>query len=144
MTELSGISIKDTIDYLEKQIKYVDKFDRERIAALIGIIEPNEEKETFKVGSSVDILEEVHQQMDMVKLLRKQIVAQGVGANPKDLQSLVSTTTSLFAMLTKYSNDIVNQDRIKAIESAVVTVIQKLLPEKQEEFFKVLEENLSE
>jgi hypothetical protein len=46
-------------------------------------------------------------------------------------------------MLTKYSNDIINQDRIKAIETAVAESIKGLAKEVQEEYFERLKELLA-
>jgi hypothetical protein len=47
-------------------------------------------------------------------------------------------------MLTKYSSEMVNQDRIKKIEAAVVEAITTLPKEIQEKYFETLEKLLSE
>jgi hypothetical protein len=90
------------------------------------------------------MLVEVQEQMQMVRLLRAQITSLGANANPKDLQALVSTSTSLFAMLTKYSDQMINQERIKKIELSVAAAIKTLDLEVQEAYFDNLERLLSE
>lgn len=140
-------SIEEVVEYLERHFKYATHADKVRLAALLNmsynaspVVDPGD----FKVGSSVDILEECQQQMALVRMIRTQILTQGANANPKDLQSLVSTTTSLFAMLTKFQSEMINQDRIKSIESAVVAAIKNLEPEVQDRFYNELEELLGE
>lgn len=145
MIELK-ISIAEVISYLREHFKYATHPERLELAELLNVKYTSSAAidDDFQVNSSTDILEEVQEQMKMVRLIRAQITSQGVLANPKDLQALVSTTTSLFAMLTKYSNDIVNQDRLKRIENAVVESIKTLDPVVQEAYFETLEAFLNE
>jgi Zn-dependent M16 (insulinase) family peptidase len=137
------LSISEVLSYLEENFKYATHEDRKRLAELLNVAFDSVTHEPVEDGP-IDMLSEVQAQMQMVRMIRKQIIALGSKANPKDLQSLVSTSTSLFGMLTKYSNDIINQDRIKAIESAVVEAIKDLGPDVQGEYFRKLEELLGE
>lgn len=145
-----GLSIDDVLAYLKKHFKYATHAHRIELAEILKVPfrldkpaasgQPGE----FRIDNSFDILEEVKEQMGLVRILRAQILKAGVQASPKDLQSLVSTTTSLFAMLTKYSSEIHNQDRIKSIETAVTELISEMVPELQTRYFNRLEELLSE
>lgn len=133
------LSIRDVLDFLEANWKYAKKEEKESLAKLLNAVYVPEKV----IDEPIDMLTEVQEQMKMLRVLRSQITSLGVDANPKDLQSLVSTSTSLFAMLTKYSNDMVNQDRIKKIEAAVVESVKTLSEEVQTHFFGKLEELLS-
>jgi len=142
-----NFTIKEVVEYLEKHFKYAEHEERVKLAALLNVsytaplvLNP----EDFRIDSTVDILEEVKAQMQMVRMMRTQILNQGINASAKELQSLVATSTSLFGMLTKYSVDIINQDRIKAIEAAVLEVVKDWAKEAQDKFFAKLEELLNE
>jgi hypothetical protein len=135
------ISTHEAVDFLERNFKYVTLEERMRLANKLKV-SYSPENESFKVGDPIDILTEVQEQMQMVRLIRQKVMSSG--ANPKEMQSLVSTTTSLFAMLTKHSDAMVNQDRIKKIEAAVVEAIKELPPPNQEIYFTKLTELLSE
>jgi hypothetical protein len=140
------LSIDEVIDYLTEHWTYVKHPHKVKLAALLNLsYSPKQtEQSDFRVGEPVDMLTEVQEQMTMVRVIRSRIMSLGENADPKALQSLVSTTTSLFAMLTKYSSEMVNQDRIKKIEAAVVEAITTLPKEIQEKYFETLEKLLSE
>jgi len=144
--EQLDLGIADVLSWLEKNLKYADHSDRVALAALLNVsyTEINPSHTDFRIDSPVDILDEVQEQMKLVRTIRMQIHSKGLDANPKDLQSLVGVTTTLFAMLTKYNADIMNQDRIKSIENAVTHSIKTLSPEIQEAYFAELERLLSE
>lgn len=144
--EQLDLGIADVLSWLEKNLKYADHSDRVALAALLNVSYTaiNPSHTDFRIDSPVDILDEVQEQMKMVRTIRTQISSKGIDANPKDLQALVGVTTTLFAMLTKYNSDIMNQERIKSIENAVTHAIKTLSPEIQEAYFAELERLLSE
>ena len=130
--KLEGIAIQDVIDYLEEHKKYVSMPMRERIAKFLAISLPVEQESS----EPVDILDEVKEQMKLVRQIRLQVIADGY--NTRDMKDLVSTSNTLFATLTKYSNDIENQEKVKRIESATLEALKLLESEVQEVFFDAL------
>jgi hypothetical protein len=90
------------------------------------------------------MLFEIKEQMEMVRTLRQKVLENKGESQIRELKDLISSTTSLFAMYTKYSADIVNQDRMKKIEMAVVESVKMLEPNIQDKYYEYLEELLSE
>lgn len=144
MLSISGkeLSIPQAVNFLIDNKKYIDQSQLHRLANSLGVAEilPRKEEE---VGS-MDLLLEIQEQMEMVRVLRRNILAKGETAATKDLKDLISTSTTLFSMLTKLNSDVLNQDRLRKIESATVRAIEKLPLEVQKEFFNDLEGNLSD
>lgn len=141
------LSIEEVIAYLTEHWVYVKHPEKVKLAALLNLsysVTEAVDPKDFRVGEPIDILAEVQEQMSMLRMIRTQIMSMGGKADPKALQSLVSTSTSLFSMLTKFQSEMLNQDRIKKIEAAVVESIKTLGQEEQDAYFANLERLLSE
>ncbi len=140
------LSIPQVIDFLVDNRKYIDPADLDRLAKQLNmpvISQGVDEAESVQVGS-LDLLMEVQEQMVMVRTLRRNISAMGKAASTKDLKDLISTSTSLFSMLTKLHDDVLNQDRLRKIENATIKAIEGLPVEVRNRFFDALEEYLDE
>lgn len=134
------LSIDEAIDFLSLNRKYISDASLQRLRALLPQVATDEPDD----DSAFDLITEVKEQMAVVRKMRQIITERGDEVNPKDLKDLIGASTSLFAMLTKLHNDIINQDRLRKIEHATVTAIATLEPEAQELFFKHLSESLEE
>jgi hypothetical protein len=132
-----NMSMHEVVAFLEKNFKYADQGHRDRLRLLVGETEPK-----FKVDTNLDMLQECHEQMALVRMLRSRVSASGMNGSTKDLKDLISASTALFSMLTKYSSDITNQDSIKKIEAATVAAISTLSPAIQNKFFAELGKRL--
>ena len=138
------LSLNEAIDFLESNSKYLFDDHRKRLIALLNIHHKPEPSDTFNVGNSGDMLFEIKEQMEMVRALRQKVLANQGDTQIRELKDLISSTTTLFAMYTKYSADIVNQDRMKKVESAVVESLKMLEPQVQDRYYEHLEELLGE
>jgi hypothetical protein len=137
-------SLDQVIDFLESKRQYIFDDHRKRIIALVNLHHQPDSSDNFNVGNSGDMLFEIKEQMEMVRTLRQKVLENKGESQIRELKDLISSTTSLFAMYTKYSADIVNQDRMKKIEMAVVESLKMLEPNIQDKYYEYLEELLSE
>lgn len=138
-----ALSVEEIIGHLRSVWVYVTHEERKELAGLLGLKLELGMSNDHADDSPVEIIEEVKEQLKMVRHIRKSIMSMGDKANPKELQSLVSTSSTLFATLTKYSNDIENQEKVKKIESATLEALKLLESEVQEVFFDALTKYLS-
>jgi hypothetical protein len=137
-------SLDQVIDFLESKRQYIFDDLRKRLIALVNLHHQPDSSDNFNVGNSGDMLFEIKEQMEMVRTLRQKVLENKGESQIRELKDLISSTTSLFAMYTKYSADIVNQDRMKKIEMAVVESVKMLEPNIQDKYYEYLEELLSE
>lgn len=137
-------SLDQVIDFLESKRQYIFDDHRKRLIALVNLHHQPVSSDNFNVGNSGDMLFEIKEQMEMVRTLRQKVLENKGESQIRELKDLISSTTSLFAMYTKYSADIVNQDRMKKIEMAVVESLKMLEPNIQDKYYEYLEELLSE
>lgn len=128
-------SVQGAIEFLTVNLKYASSEQIEKLRSLVLT------KDEIRDDGKFNILSEVQAQMDMVRKLRKRIESSEDLA-VREIRDLVTSSTQLFAMLTKMNNEIVNQDRIRKIEEAVITTIKSLTPEAQDCFFTELEKRL--
>ena len=126
-------SVQDAIDFLAKNQKYISREQLTELSALI----PSKILPTLPTSS--DFVSELSEQLEMVKTLRSAID----GDDPRQIKDLVSASTTLFSMITKLNDDILNQQRIRKIENATVEAIKTLPEESREAFYVALGERFS-
>lgn len=90
----------------------------------------------------MDLRAEILQQMNLLQILRKNVAQKADKLSNRDLKDMVNTTNSLFSMLTRLSTDILSQDRVQKLESAIISTVKTLDVEQQDLFFKTLESDL--
>ena len=136
-------SVQDAIDFLTTHQKYISKDQMNSLAALTGVAlntsNPLSSVPAPTLPTSSDFVTELSEQLEMVKTLRSAID----GDDPRQIKDLVSASTTLFSMITKLNEDILNQQRIRKIENATVEAIKSLPEEAREAFYMVLEERFS-
>lgn len=138
---MSCSSIDEAVDFLASNAKYISDAAFRRLRNLQPMRPlpslPGESAGKF------DLLAEVQEQMAVVQALRRKLTdVDALDVSPRDLKDLITTSTSLFSMLTKQHNDIMNQDRVRKIEAATVSVILTLPQEMQDKFFGELHKSL--
>jgi hypothetical protein len=133
------LSVDDAIDFLCVHRKYISDSSFKRLQ----VIMPQAPAEADNT-SPFDLLTEVQEQMGVVRKMRQIITDRGDEVNPRDLKDLIGASTSLFSMLTKMHNDIINQDRLRKIEQATVAAVMTLPPAEQELFFTTLSASLED
>ena len=135
---MSCVSTEEAANFLEENYQYISKSDETTIIKALSNIGVMRKPATFE---EFDMLDEVQEQMQMVRDLRKTIMASD--SNTRDVKDLITSSTQLFTMLTKMKSEINNQDKLSKIEEATVTVVKSLPLEAQGLFFDTLEELLS-
>lgn len=135
---MSCVSTEEAANFLEENYQYISKSDETTIIKALSNIGVMRKPATFE---EFDMLDEVQEQMQMVRDLRKTIMASD--SNTRDVKDLITSSTQLFTMLTKMKSEINNQDKLSKIEEATVTAVKSLPLEAQGLFFDTLEELLS-
>ena len=140
--KLEGVAIQDVINYLAQHKKYVTIPLRQQLIDVLDLVSLIEgQKPKYYSDEPVDIVEEVQEQLKLVRQIRLEVSESET--KTKDLSDLVRTSNTLFATLTKYNNDIENQEKVKKLERATVSSLSELAPEEQEKFLNELERVLS-
>jgi hypothetical protein len=128
------MQIEESLEFLKENAKYL-RPNHERV--LLEILD--EIGAQYKL-ESFDVLDEVKEQMRVVRNLRRNL--EGKDASARELRDLAGASTQLFTMLTKMQGEITNQDRLQKIEEAVVETMKVMDKPTQDLFFKTLEELL--
>ena len=98
-------------------------------------------------GADFDLAEEINSQIKVVRALRAKILGEdgslNEGINAREAKELIASGTTMVSTLMKHHKDIVNQDRLMAVEAATIEAVKTLPPENQEAFFETLERGLA-
>jgi len=90
--------------------------------------------------------EEVTMQLTVLKAVRDKVISHEgklvSGQTVKDAKDLIQSSASLLQLLQKLRNEIINSDRLKAVEDAVITTLKGKDEEVLLEFMDNLRENL--
>lgn len=95
-------------------------------------------------GLDFDLLEEVKEQLKVIRLMRAATVdtSRGTIESVKEAKEVVSSSTSLLSLLTKLYGDIYNMSRLRAIELATVETIKEQGEEVYGSFLEKLHRHL--
>ena len=99
-------------------------------------------------GADFDLVQEMNDQIRVVRALRNKVIDPETGAikgdhSARDAKELIGSSNTMLASLMKFHDKIVNQDRVRAIEHATIEVVKTLPKESQEKFFEALEQALA-
>jgi len=163
------LSISDCLSFLEANSRYLGDAEWSRIAQLLqssGFFETSErsfagtpeggprtlfsgalvEAKTLNPTGDIelDMLREVKEQMIFIQALRQNVVGRLSTLATRDLKDLITTTNSVFSMLTRLQAQIVNQDQVLRLQNATLAAISALPVEAQQEFSRIFEEKFVE
>lgn len=158
-------SIELCLDFLENHAKYLTEEHLTRLSALAParieyieattpIPEPpkqevlgfDSEIDTAELETSgdpmLDLRAQLGEQMKLLQILRQNVAKKASKLSSRDLKDLVNTTNSVFSMLVRLDDTILNQDRARKLEAAVVETVKSLSEDQQAVFFQKFEDNL--
>ncbi len=99
--------------------------------------------------ANFDLMQELDTQLKTVRALRNAILTETnelrEGMTTKDVMELNRTSTNLTNLLMKHHKDVVNMDRLRAVEEAVLSVIMTWPEaEEREKFVAAMEKALAD
>lgn len=101
---------------------------------------------TIDFDEEYDIRDELHTMMKMVQAMRASVLTQDnritQDTTITEVKAVIDSSLRLATMLTKANREIINTDRIKAIESCFLSVIGDMPTEKQKEYVDILEKRM--
>jgi hypothetical protein len=95
--------------------------------------------------ASFDVAGEVEQQINAVKAIRDAVMPNGVlaeGISARDAKDVVTSGSTLLVSLMRFHKEIVNMNRLRNLERAVVEVLMEESPELRERVVARLAERL--
>lgn len=99
-------------------------------------------------GADFDLTSEINQQIRLVRAMRSKVLGEnGHLKNEIPVREARETITSSNAMiqqLMKHHKDVMNMERMRAVETATIEAVKTLPDEQQAEFFGRLESLLAE
>lgn len=98
-------------------------------------------------GADFDIASEINDQIRVVRALRSTIVDEDGslkdGIAPREAKEMISAGSTMLASLMKFHEKVINQDRMRAVETATIDTIKTLPEQQQDDFFAALESALA-
>lgn len=138
----------DLSHHLDMIHRHVDQLTEEQSRDLLVIIAPRAGASGEDYGADFDLKGEVAQQIRSVRAMRSQVMDPSgrinAGMLPRDVKELVTASTTLLKTLITVHEQVINFDRMKAVEDATVEAIKTLSGRAQKAFFEELDRRLEE
>lgn len=138
----------DLTGALELIHRHPDALTQEQAIDLFTILREHIPDVGEEYGANFDLKAEVAQQIRSVRAMRNQVMDSAgrvnEGMQPRDVKELVTASTTLLKMLVNVHEQVINFDRMKAVEDATVEAIKTLPQEAQNAFFEELDRRLEE
>jgi len=110
----------------------------------LGMVVDNHRKVNF--DEDYDVRDELHVMMQMVQAVRSSVLTSdnriARDTTVVEIKAILDTSMRLTALLSKSNKEIINMDRIKAVEAAFLSVINDLPTEIQKEYVENLEHRM--
>lgn len=133
MEERQTFSIDQIITMLEDNKSFISPGNMKRLSDLVG---KQTSSPQIKSGD-LDLLAEARELHDLVRTMRNTLTSEG--GDVSEITKLVSASSTLYGLITKYQQDHLNMDRIRKIELATIEAVKTLDAEAQSIFFGELE-----
>jgi len=117
------------------------------VAGLKAIFPDTTQDPSSLYGADFDLTNEINTQLKTVKALRQAILTEDGqirdGMTTKDVTELNRVSTNLTNLLMKHHKEVVNMERMRAIEESVLSVVMTWPDtDERQKFIKALEEAL--
>ena len=118
----------------------------EQVSRLRHSLKSDEEEEHVVYGAGFDLASEVEQQILAVRAARDHVMTRDgrlkSGFSSRDAKDLVTAGSTLLQSLMKHHAEIMNIERMRALEQAVIETLKKADPEIAKSVISKLEERL--
>lgn len=128
---------QDAFEALRDRLQYLNAPDQRELQRLLST-ELQLDGDDF--DHEFDLQEEVNAQLRMLRSLRSRADRENLSV--RETRDVLSSASTLIQMLIKEQEKVVNIDRLRTIEKAVVEAVQTLPQEQQDIFLKNLEGKL--
>ena len=136
--------------HLCQHAKFLSRGQREKLRSALLIVDPTAphvpNQHDLNYDASFDLGSEVSAQIKAVRAIRSYVFdAKGNirdGITSREAKEVISSGSTMLASLMKYHKDVMNMDRLRMLEQAVVEALQEYDPELREQVLKTLEEKL--
>ena len=148
-TTLSS-DLEEAVVHLCQHAKFLSRGQREKLRSALLIVDPTAphvpNQHDLNYDASFDLGSEVSAQIKAVRAIRSYVFdAKGNirdGITSREAKEVISSGSTMLASLMKYHKDVMNMDRLRMLEQAVVEALQEYDPELREQVLKTLEEKL--
>lgn len=127
----------DAFEALKTRLEYLNPIDQRELKRLLTI-ELGEDGDDF--DHDFDLKEEINAQLRMLRTMRSRAERENIST--RELKETLTASSSLITMLIKEQEKVVNIDRLRTVERAVVEAIKEQSHEVQEAFLSFLEGKL--
>lgn len=127
----------DAFEALKTRLEYLNPIDQRELKRLLTI-ELGEDGDDF--DHDFDLKEEINAQLRMLRTMRSRAERENIST--RELKETLTASSSLITMLIKEQEKVVNIDRLRTVERAVVEAIKDQPHEVQEAFLSFLEGKL--
>lgn len=127
----------DAFNALKTRLQYLSSPDQQELKHLL-IAELDEDVEDF--DHEFDLKEEINGQLRMLRTMRSR--AERETLSTREMKETLTAASSLISMLIKEQEKVLNIDRLRTIERAVVEAVKTLPTDAQEAFLTFLEDKL--
>lgn len=149
-------ALKEDLGHALEMIKtyslYLDNGQREQLREVLKRLNPDVPVDEgagspVEYGASFDLASEVEAQIAAVRAVRSTVMSPGgqilPGVSSREAKEVISSGSTLLTTLMKFHEKVVNMDRLRKLESAMLEVLRDKDPQLQEEVLTSLERRLS-
>lgn len=141
----TGVNLDELIDFLVTRKPFLRPEQIHRIQGAFSVpVELPSAPQQERLSAEFDFLAEVQTQINAVQILRNRVIDNDQladGVSVRDAKEALSAATSLITTLNKVYQDIVNANRLRQVEMAVIDTVKKF-PEVHKEFLALLKSRL--
>ena len=139
--------LSDPVEFVCQNSKFLSDEQAERVIEAIrkrlGVDRPV--KQVVEYDASFDLSEEVGAQVMAVRAIRDEVFRDGKirgEVTLREAKEVIASGSALLTTLSKHHADIVNMDRLRALEGSVIEALQEQDEDFKEKVMALLEEKL--
>jgi ABC-type amino acid transport substrate-binding protein len=147
--QLHSSDLEEHVVAITLYSRLLDRAQRARLVKVLGV--PQAQARTASgagnpYGADFDLAQEVGEQIKAVRAVRQQVMtADGSvaeGMTPRDMKEVVTSGTTLLGSLMKFHKEVINMDRLRKLEQAVIDVLMEEDEDLKNRVLAKLEERL--
>ena len=147
LQEIAAVESDDMESHVAAILAFRSSLSDEQVSRLRhSLLRPGEEPEHTVYGASFDLAAEVEQQILAVRAARDHVMTKDgrlrSGFSSRDAKDLVTAGSTLLQSLMKHHADIMNMERMRALEQTVIETLNEEDPEFRKRVVSRLEERL--
>lgn len=130
--QLCSADLEEHVVAIMLYSRLLDKSQRARLVKVLGGSQTPAAASSPLInpyGADFDLAQEVGEQIKAVRAIRQQVMntdgSVAEGMTPRDMKEVVSSGTTLLSSLMKFHKEVINMDRLRKLEQAIIDVLME-------------------